>query len=943
MEIHLNPEGLGPRWPSLPNDAKASLGISAGPPLHLLGVLETVLGLSGKFLDPEMRAAALVPIVRDTSGFFAASALADPLGVAKTLLRWRDRLWLQGWRAEPVTRRLAELAVATVDVEPGIPDRLLAVLAALGERHAGIDRITLVEDRGSLPWLWREVLAALERQGTEVELRPPVAVAARGDLQRLRHGQVPEGDGSVQLFRAPGPRMAADAVAAWLVAQTDWRDTVVIGGDAVLDHALRRHGLPTLGRPEGGDRPVTQTLRLALSLGWSPADPQRAYELLTLSEGPVPKPLADRLIRALQRWPAVDSDAWREAMREGLAAIPEEGRRRRVDARVSVLLEMGRGPEYAKDLAERKAEAVRRWCRGRASAEAGTALGRAYEMAGGVAFRFLKLLRTTERPMLTAPELEQLLSPADASVMPPPAWPAGAGLAGIEQPGALLGQARRVVWWSFARERVPSARLEIPLYPDEVEALDRRGVHLWPPVEQAKREAQRWRRPLEQTTNSLLLVCPHRGEDGRVLHLHPLWDEIACQIPTDALKSLVVESPSAGCRVPLVRRERLPFVRPRRDWRVPAGRVRARAKPESPSSLGMLLGCSLAYALRYAAGLRPQTVVALPRDAVLLGTLAHHLIAEVLIGSRGKDPRALAEEATTKFDQEGVRLAASLFRPGSDADRATVRAVIERATTVLASKVASSPPSATGPHRNGRDDRADGTVVAIMSLMMSRTAPSPTMLSPDASTLERFRVAVRALFVLKDENDDPHWARLLHLAMDEDTYGRLASTMRGSADGRTLLDERRTIPEGVTLDSLAALPDGTLGQRWVTYYRDQGIQPFTFDFAVEDDAHFLAKRYRETHDIHHLITGYGIDPLGEVELQAFYWGNLGFRHAALIVFAWVLGAQFKYLPLRRVPESLRRIRRAYRRGKASRMILAVPFDRMWGRPVVEIAAETLAE
>lgn len=230
-----------------------------------------------------------------------------------------------------------------------------------------------------------------------------------------------------------------------------------------------------------------------------------------------------------------------------------------------------------------------------------------------------------------------------------------------------------------------------------------------------------------------------------------------------------------------------------------------------------------------------------------------------------------------------------------------------------------------------------------MNGSVSRAAASAMEVPPGASAPARFGMAIRALLVLKDKNDDPHWARLLHLALDEDTYRRLASQMRRSVEGSKLLDQQRTIPEGVTLDSLAALPEGTLGHRWAHYYREQGIHPFTFDFSIEDDAHFLAKRYRETHDIHHLITGYGIDPLGEIELQAFYWGNLRFRHAAVIVLAWLLGAQFKYVSWRSIPASFRRIRQAYRRGKASRMILAVPFDTMWERPVSEIAAEVLGE
>lgn len=221
--------------------------------------------------------------------------------------------------------------------------------------------------------------------------------------------------------------------------------------------------------------------------------------------------------------------------------------------------------------------------------------------------------------------------------------------------------------------------------------------------------------------------------------------------------------------------------------------------------------------------------------------------------------------------------------------------------------------------------------------MAVATAPG-LELHDDASLLERARVALKSLWILKDENEDPFYARLLHLSMDRSTYERLAVRLRETDEGRRLLDERRTVPGDLGLDELEKLPEGTLGHAWARYYRDQGIHPFSFDFEVADDADYLTKRYRETHDIHHVVTGYGIDPLGEIELQAFYYGNLGFRHAALIVSTWTF-AQFGYIGLTQVPDSFRRLLRAYRRGKAAPPILGVHFDEMWERRVSAITAE----
>ena len=220
---------------------------------------------------------------------------------------------------------------------------------------------------------------------------------------------------------------------------------------------------------------------------------------------------------------------------------------------------------------------------------------------------------------------------------------------------------------------------------------------------------------------------------------------------------------------------------------------------------------------------------------------------------------------------------------------------------------------------------------------MPQMTAHPQDLPPDASWFARIRTGLHALWVLKDENADPYYARIFHLSFDRDTYAQLADRLRRTGEGRRLLDERRTIPgANVDLDTLASLPEGTLGHRYARHFAENSIEPFTFEFPLRDDADFLNKRYRETHDIHHLITGYGIDPIGEIELQAYYAGNLGFRHAALIMVV-SLPVGFKHGGLAGVRDYVRRMRAAYRRGKSSRPVLEVPFDELWALPVAEIA------
>ncbi|MEZ4380989.1 MAG: Coq4 family protein [Nannocystaceae bacterium] len=225
--------------------------------------------------------------------------------------------------------------------------------------------------------------------------------------------------------------------------------------------------------------------------------------------------------------------------------------------------------------------------------------------------------------------------------------------------------------------------------------------------------------------------------------------------------------------------------------------------------------------------------------------------------------------------------------------------------------------------------------------MAMREDPSSTDLP--TSLVDRVRVGLRALWRLKDDQGNPEEARLLHLSFDSDTYARLADELRRTAAGRELLAQRRTIPgEGYDLEALARLPEGTLGHEFARYFAKNGIEPFTYDYPLRSDGEFLYKRYRETHDVHHIITGYGIDERGEVELQAFYLGNLGLRHAGLIA-ATAIPVWLKTSGLRGAWDIIRRIRVAYRRGQRSHDLLSLDVDALWAEPVATIAARTCAE
>lgn len=196
-----------------------------------------------------------------------------------------------------------------------------------------------------------------------------------------------------------------------------------------------------------------------------------------------------------------------------------------------------------------------------------------------------------------------------------------------------------------------------------------------------------------------------------------------------------------------------------------------------------------------------------------------------------------------------------------------------------------------------------------------------------ASLFTRLRVAVRALKVLEKRPDDGIAAPLFNASLDGDIFHRLCTELAKSEDGRELLADRPSLQgSNIDLAALGGLPEGTLGNAFARYFKDNGIQPFESPYEVRNEVDYLVKWYRETHDLHHVVTGYGTDSLGEMELQAFVAGNMGLRTSVLIL---LFAAVLRPHGLPPIWKYARKLRAAYRRGQRTERLVRVRYERFW--------------
>lgn len=153
--------------------------------------------------------------------------------------------------------------------------------------------------------------------------------------------------------------------------------------------------------------------------------------------------------------------------------------------------------------------------------------------------------------------------------------------------------------------------------------------------------------------------------------------------------------------------------------------------------------------------------------------------------------------------------------------------------------------------------------------------------------------------------------------------------------GRRLYEERRAIDSRtIDLDRLGRLPGGTLGRAYADFLRSRGITPEVFDgpprHVSDPRIAYLVQRMRQTHDLWHVVTGYGTDPASEIALQAFTFAQVGAPSSLILATAGTLRG------VRQAPGLPREVIAAFRAGRRARELVVFPWEDHWETPLAEV-------
>jgi ubiquinone biosynthesis protein Coq4 len=141
-------------------------------------------------------------------------------------------------------------------------------------------------------------------------------------------------------------------------------------------------------------------------------------------------------------------------------------------------------------------------------------------------------------------------------------------------------------------------------------------------------------------------------------------------------------------------------------------------------------------------------------------------------------------------------------------------------------------------------------------------------------------------------------------------------------------------PEPIDLDALEQLPPGSLGHTYAHQLRLQGLTPDSLidPSPITSPQDYLVHRLRETHDIVHVLTGFGVDGAGELGLQAFNLAQNRSPLAVMLIFGGMLSALQNDEPLEPL---LRALARGFEMGLSAQCVIAQKLEQGWERPLLD--------
>jgi ubiquinone biosynthesis protein COQ4 len=207
----------------------------------------------------------------------------------------------------------------------------------------------------------------------------------------------------------------------------------------------------------------------------------------------------------------------------------------------------------------------------------------------------------------------------------------------------------------------------------------------------------------------------------------------------------------------------------------------------------------------------------------------------------------------------------------------------------------------------------------------------------------RWGEAFRALWALRNDNDDTTQVFRIVQALRGDAEAHNVARMRESEIGRAILDEKRSMLDVLAdRERLRALPEGSLGRVYLAFMEREGLSADGLADAADEgygdersddpDLRTFGDWARDSHDLWHVLTGYGRDPLGELCLLGVLYSQIRSLGTGFIALLGLTHVPFEYPGA----PCFRAVWQGFRIGRRAEWMIAQDWEHLLTLPIDDV-------
>ncbi len=646
-------------------DKRATSGDIEVGPLGLVLLLETQLGLNSYESSFTTRLVQYHQCLKQTLSadrFYYQSFVENEFASSRTLLKWRDELYLGGWSGSfpsNVPIRLQDLAdveqAAKETVDPNLGQRLQRIITHLQTNKVQIAGIVIEDKQALLPPIFLRVFEALAQHCKVVEDLTSLTPNAthESDLSTMQQALISEpsaskvalqGDGSFLLLTAASKSVSASHIAHLVTHQhgNDSSLTYAILAEherEYLDTGFEQLGAARSGRAENSPwRPAFQVLPLCFEILWAPLNPIALLEFFSLPIGPIPSRIRNKLADFVAETPGMGSDAWFEMIASELRIISQHDKKlaERCQSAIDDWLPAEficpkRGIDV--EFAITHTQKLIAWLQGFNIQFEGKPESELYNAALNQATELshaLITLKSSGSGLIDRENLRHLIMEVRGTGIPlvdkyAEAHPDLPVIQVTSSAGAFRKHQDCVIWWACEAYQAPK---KAHWSKKELHSLAQHSVNLWPTKHQLRLEATHWLRPILAAKQQLVIVlhpklAQHHPVIDNIAGLCTGWREIQCEqaIINNERHPFCGSATDTAKLTKEVEHKALPS--PSRWWKLGDAIDLPKREQESFSSLDKFINSPYQWVLNYQAKLRASRALEISDGKRLKGNIAH--------------------------------------------------------------------------------------------------------------------------------------------------------------------------------------------------------------------------------------------------------------------------------------------------------------------------------